>query len=328
MGMITDEEEVSKYLTVDYRASIRHVYLSTARYALASFGLAVTARSIKRPQGLAYLPSWVPDWGLHAWLVDLPWSTFQDLLAVDGDCRTSVIVTPATNPSRHNGRVSSSSYPWSGPLEHIHCVSRLLPRLSDRHLRDKQRRELKLVEEGLRRIPNDALEDSDEFFFPYEFWSPPSQSGTLRATASYLQYLLKQHYSLQRLTGHRASHGSPDMRIAISRSGYCVLVPADAQSGDIIATCRKEKYGYLPGKQIFGCSGYSRTELLSCVFRPLSWEGDNSVEETIAKITGYTEKQTRVTHCVLVGVLGEADIHALPLDLRMSPEDINWLIIH
>ncbi|KAH8774770.1 heterokaryon incompatibility protein-domain-containing protein, partial [Diaporthe sp. PMI_573] len=62
MGMITDEEEVSKYLKVDYRASIRHVYLSTARYALASFGLAVTARSIKRPQGLAHLPSWVPDW--------------------------------------------------------------------------------------------------------------------------------------------------------------------------------------------------------------------------------------------------------------------------
>lgn len=58
------------------------------------------------------------------------------------------------------------------------------------------------------------------------------------------------------------------MRIAISRSGYCALVSANAQFGDIIINCPKEQYGYLLGEQIFGYSGDRRTKLLSCLLRP------------------------------------------------------------
>lgn len=323
MGMITDEKDVSKYLKVDYNASIREVYTSAARYALASFGLGVAARSINRPQGLTHLPSWVPDWGLHAWLGDLPRSTFQDLLAVDGDCLTSVIVTPTTNPSPHNFRVPGSSYPWSGPFQHIHCVSRLLPQASETGLQDQLLLEVASVRSGERRVPDERVEDAGGSFFPHEFWSPPHEQGTLAEKASYIRHLLKLHYYPR-----SRALGFPDMRIAISRSGYCALVPGDAQPGDVITNCRKDQYGYFLGEKIFGCSGDRRTKLLSCLFRPLTWEGDKSVEDILAKITGYPGTQISATHCVLVGILGETEMQALPLDLRMAPGDINWLVIH
>lgn len=326
LGMITDGDEVLKYLKVDYNISTRDAYVSVARYVLASFGLAVAARSINRPQGLTHLPSWVPDWGLHAWLGDLPSSTFQDLLAVDGDCRTSVIVTPTTNPSHHNLRISGTRFPWSGPLEHIHCVSRSLPRVSEMGLQDQLTRELALVEKGMCHFFEE--EGSNHFFFSHEFWSPPYQRGTLAEKAVYIRNILKMHYDLLSRIGPRAGLGDSDLRIAISMSGYCALVPGNAQSGDFIANCRKEQYGYLLGEKIFGCSGDRGTKLLSCLFRPLRWSGDKDVEETIAELTGHAETQITTTHCVLVGVLGETEMHALPLNLRLARGDIEWLIIH
>lgn len=328
LGMITDEEQVSKHLKVDYKASIRDAYVSVARYVLASFGLGVVARSINRPQGLTHLPSWVPDWGLHTWLHDLPSGMFQDLLAVDGDCRTSVIVTPVTNPSHHNIRNAGSRFSWSGPLEHIHCVSRVLPRVTEISLRDQLMRELALVVEGEYHKPDESLEDDDGSFFSYEFWSPPYQRVTFAEEASYIRNLLKMHYDLLSRIGPRAGFGDSDLRVAISMSGYCALVPGNAQFGDIIANCRKEQYGYLPGKQIFGCSGDGESKLLSCLFRPFKWQGARYVEETIAELTGHPESQISATHCVLVGVLGETEMHAMPLNLTMGPAYINWLIIH
>lgn len=323
MGMITDEKDVSRYLRVDYNASIREVYTSAARYALASFGLGVAARSINRPQGLTHLPSWVPDWGLHAWLGDLPPSTFQDLLAVDGDCLPSVIVTPTTNPFPHNFRVPSSNYPWFGPFQHIHRVSKLLPHASKTDLQDQLLRELALVKDGGFHVSGESLEGPGGSFFPHGFWSPPHEQGTLAEKASYIRHLLKLYYYPR-----RSILGFPDMRIAISRSGYCALVPGDAQPGDIITNCRKDEYGYFPGELLFGCSGDRRTKLLSCLFRPLAWEGGKNVEDILAKITGYPGTQISVTHCVLVGILGETEMQALPLNLRTAPEDINWLVIH
>lgn len=327
LGMITDEEQVLKHLKVDYKTSIRDAYISVARYVLASFGLAVVARSIDRPQGLTHLPSWVPDWGLHAWLGDLPSSTIQDLLAADGDCRSSVIVTPTTNPSHHNLRISGSRFPWSGPLEHIHCVSKMLPRISEMGLLDELMRELALVEKGLCHVSDE--EDADDSFFPYGFWNPPYQRGTLAEKAMYIRNLLKMHYDLLGRIGPRAGLGIvSDLRIAISRSGYCALVPGNARFGDVIANCRKEQYGYLLGGRIFGCSGDRGTKLLSCLFRPFRWSGAKHVEETIAEMTGHPEAQIIATHCVLIGILGETELHALPMDLRMASGDINWLIIH
>lgn len=328
LGMITDEEDVSKYLKVDYKRSIREAYISVARYVLASSGLAVAVRSINRPQGQTHLPSWVPDWGLHTWLGDLPSSTFQDLLAINGDCRTSVIVTPTTNPSHHNIRIAGSRFSWSGPLEHIHCVSRLLPRISEMTLRDQLMRELALVEDGTCCVSDEKSEAPDGYFFPHEFWSPPDQRVTFAEEALYIRNLLKMHYDLLSRIGSRAGLGDSDLRVAISRSGYCALVSGNARFGDIITCCRKEQYGYLLGGRVFGCSGDRGTKLLSCLFRPLMWQGEKSAEETIAEMTGHPESQISATHCVLVGVLGETEMHALPLNLRMAPVYINWLIIH
>lgn len=328
LGMITDEEQVSKHLKVDYQTSIRDAYLSVARYVLASFGLAVVARSIDRPQGLTHLPSWVPDWGLHTWLGDLPSETILDLLHVDGDCRSSAIVTPITNPSHHNIRNASSRFPWSGPLEQIHCVSRVLPRVTEMGLRDQLMSELALVAEGKYHDSDEESEGPDGSFFSYEFWSPPYQRVTFAEEASYIRNLLKMHYDLLSRIGPRAGLGDSDLRVAISRSGYCALVPGNAEFGDIIANCRKEQYGYLLGNRTFGCTGDRGSKLLSCLFRPFRWYGPKHVEETIAEITGHPESQISATHCVLVGVLGETEMHALPLDLTMAPAYINWLIIH
>lgn len=76
----------------------------------------------------------------------------QDLLTVDGDCRTSVIVTPTTNPSHDYRRALGGNYPWSGPLQHIHCVSRLLPPSSDMSLRAQLMDERVGVEEDLEHL--------------------------------------------------------------------------------------------------------------------------------------------------------------------------------
>lgn len=45
-------------------------------------------------------------------------------------------------------------------------------------------------------------------------------------------------------------------------------------------------------------------------------------------MTGHPATQLIVTHCVLVDILGETEMHTLPLDLKMAPGDITWLIIH
>lgn len=324
LGMITDEKEVSKYLKIDYQTSIRDTYVSVARYVLASFGLAVVARSINRPQGLTHLPSWVPDWGIHTWLGDMPSSTFQDLLAVDEDCRTSVIVTPITNPSHHNIRIAGSRFSWSGPFEYIHCMSAPLPRVSETFLRHMLMKELAEVEQG--KYQN--FEGPGGFYFSYEFWRPWYQRATFAEEASYIRNLLKMHYDLVGRIGSRAGLGDSVLRVAISMSGYCALVSGDAEFGDIIANCRKEQYGYFLDDRIFGCSGDRESKLLSCLFRPVRWQGANYVEGTIAKMTGHPESQISATHCVLLSVLGETEMHALPLDLTMTPGHINWLIIH
>lgn len=328
MGMITDEQEVLKFLKVDYEASIRDLYTSVGRYALASFGLSKTAKSIKRPQEMSHVPSWVPDWGLHNWLDDLPESTLLDLLPNDDDCRSSVLVIPTTNPSLYNIRASGSRFPWSGPLEHIHCVSRVLPEVSEMKLRDDLVRELVSVEEGSQMVSHEIMGGEDGPFFPPEFWNPPEERGRRSGEkAWYLQYLLKMHYSLRSAVGPRFGFDRP-ARIAISRSGYCAIVSDNAQAGDFIANCPKEGYAYLPGGQIFGSAGDGRSKLVSCLFRPLQWEGIDNVEGTIARMTGHPKIEINVTHCVLLDVIGETDMQAMPLDLNWAPGFMNWLIIH
>lgn len=323
MGMITDEQEVLKFLRFDYKASVSDVYTSVGRYALASFGLSKTAKSIKRPRGMSHVPSWVPNWGLHSWLDDLSESTRQGLLPDDEDCHASVIVIPTTNPSLYNIRASGSRFPWSGPLKHIHCVSRVLPQVSEMELRDSLARELALVEQG----SHEGCGGGDGSFFPPEFWNPPQERRRSAEKAWYIQYLLKMHYSLRSAVGPRFGFDRPT-RIAISRSGYCAIVSDSARAGDFIANCPKEQYRYLPGGEIFGSTGDGISKLLVCLFRPFEWVGGNNVEEVIARVTGHPEMETNVTHCVLLDVIGETDMQAMPLDLKMTPGLINWLVVH
>ncbi|KAI2624341.1 HET-domain-containing protein [Hypoxylon sp. NC1633] len=79
MGLHSDHWETREFIEIDYRKSIKQVFVETGRYVLKNAGFAEALSAISKSPLRSILPSWVPDWG-----VDVS----SDVLAQDHSRRT------------------------------------------------------------------------------------------------------------------------------------------------------------------------------------------------------------------------------------------------
>ncbi|KAI4858648.1 heterokaryon incompatibility protein-domain-containing protein [Hypoxylon rubiginosum] len=117
MGLHSDRDVVSKFITIDYNKTIRELFMEAGRYAIANFGWSdqVPPEILKSPLR-SILPSWVPDWSAQisadrleqerAMMSKLPSSTLEEEVIVirrtksslEVDLVTSVLPSPASFP--------------------------------------------------------------------------------------------------------------------------------------------------------------------------------------------------------------------------------------